>query len=109
MFVRRASAAAVGEPQYSATRAKVKTWRYASRLVQASFLTMYLLQYSLRVARLAAFTQNKNNKIIYGLRLPQFVVAEGHNIFEVTERLFAVGGHHSSLWPKVTTFEKSEV
>ena len=39
----------------------------------------------------------------------KFVVAEGHNIFEVTERLFAAGGNHSSLWPKATTFEKSQV
>ena len=51
----RASAAAVGEPQYSATRAKVKTWRCVSRLVHASFLTMYLLECILRVARLAVF------------------------------------------------------
>ena len=50
---------------------------------------------------------NKNHKqIICGLRPPQFVVAEGHNIFEVTERLFAALGRHSSLWPKATTFEK---
>ena len=36
---------------------------------------------------------------------PQFVVAKDD--FEVTEKLFAVGHRHSSLWPKPTTFEWS--
>ena len=41
-----------------------------------------------------------------GLRPPLFVVAEGHNTWEVTETLFAAFGRHSSLWPKATTIEK---
>ena len=35
---------------------------------------------------------------IFDLWPPQFVVEEGHIIFEVTKKLFAAGGHHSSLW-----------
>ena len=34
------------------------------------------------------------------------MVAEGHNIFEVTKRLFVVGGHHSLFRPNATTFEE---
>ena len=34
----------------------------------------------------------------------QFVILEGHNILEVTERLFASGVGHSSLRPKATTY-----
>ena len=41
-----------------------------------------------------------NKVAIYGLRPSQFVVAEGHNIFEVTERLFTVECHHRLLWLK---------
>ena len=43
---------------------------------------------------------------ICGLWSQQFIVAEGHNILEVTERLFVVKGFHSSLWLKATTFER---
>ena len=45
---------------------------------------------------------------ICGLWPPQFVVAKGQNIFEVTERIFAAGVRHSSLWPKALTFLKSQ-
>ena len=41
-----------------------------------------------------------------GQRPPQFVVARGHNIWEVTESLSVAGGQHSSLWPTATTFGK---
>ena len=42
-------------------------------------------------------------------RPPQFVVAKGHNIWVVTETLFAASGRHSSLWPKATsTFRRHE-
>ena len=37
-----------------------------------------------------------------GPRPPQFSVAQGHNNFKVTERLFAAGGRYSSLCPKAT-------
>ena len=43
------------------------------------------------------------------LRPPQFVVAKGHNNFKIIEKIFAASGRHSSLWPKATTFEKSQV
>ena len=33
---------------------------------------------------------------------------KGHNIWEVTERLLAVSGHHKLLWPKDITFERSQ-
>ena len=39
---------------------------------------------------------------------PQFVVVKGHNIFEVTKRLFTARGHYSLLWPKAKTSEKSQ-
>ena len=39
---------------------------------------------------------------------PQFVVTKGYNIWEVTERLFSVRGHHNSLWPETTTFERPQ-
>ena len=45
---------------------------------------------------------------ICGLWPPQFIVAEGHNILEVTERLFMFKGFHGSLWSKATTFMKSQ-
>ena len=45
---------------------------------------------------------------IYALWSPQFIVAEGHNILEVTERLFKVKEFHSSLWSKATTVERSQ-
>ena len=35
-------------------------------------------------------------------------MANGHNTCEVTERLFAAGGHHSSLCQKATTIERSQ-
>ena len=35
-------------------------------------------------------------------------MAEGHNIFKVTERLFVAFGCHNVLWPKATTFLKSQ-
>ena len=38
---------------------------------------------------------------------PQFVLDKDHNIWEFTERQFVSFGHHSSLWPKATTFESS--
>ena len=41
------------------------------------------------------------------LRPPQFAVSRDHNIWVVTESVFMASGHHSSLWPKATTFEKS--
>ena len=44
-----------------------------------------------------------------GLRLPLFVMVEGHNTWEITETLFAASGRHSSLWPKVTTIERSQI
>ena len=35
--------------------------------------------------------------------------SRGHNVWEITERLFMFGqGHISSLWPEATTFEKSQ-
>ena len=40
--------------------------------------------------------------------LPQFVVAEGHNIWKVTERQFVTKGYHRLLWLKDTAFEKSQ-
>ena len=49
-----------------------------------------------------------HREAIFGLWPPQFIVPEGHNIWEVTERLFVALGHHSSLYPKATTFEKSQ-
>ena len=38
----------------------------------------------------------------------QIVVAKGHIILEVTERLFVTRGHYNLLWSKATTFEKSK-
>ena len=37
-----------------------------------------------------------------------FVVAIDYNISEVPESLFVPGVHHSLLWPKAPTFEKSQ-
>ena len=44
--------------------------------------------------------------VIYGLWSQQFIVTEGDNILEVTERLFMVKGFHSSMWLKATTVER---
>ena len=35
-------------------------------------------------------------------------MADGHNISNVTKRLFADHGCHSLLWPKATALEKSQ-
>ena len=45
---------------------------------------------------------------ICGLSQPQFIVPEGQNIWEVTERLSLAFGHHNLLCLKVITFEKSQ-
>ena len=45
---------------------------------------------------------------ICGLWSPQFIVAEGHNIREITERLFMFKGFHGSLWSKATTVMRSQ-
>ena len=45
---------------------------------------------------------------ICGLWSPQFNVAEGHSILEITERLFMVKEFHGSLWSKATTVERSQ-
>ena len=37
---------------------------------------------------------------------PYFMVAKGHKIYKVTERLFIDNWHQISLWPKATTFIK---
>ena len=37
------------------------------------------------------------------------IVAKDHNIWEVTDTLFAAFGRHSSLWPKATTIERSQI
>lgn len=39
---------------------------------------------------------------------PEFVVAKGPNLLEVTRRLFAAGGSQSLFWPEATTFEWSQ-
>ena len=39
---------------------------------------------------------------------PHFIVAKGHNIYKVTERLFIDKWHHISLWPKATKFINSQ-
>ena len=49
-----------------------------------------------------------HREAIYGPWPPQFIVPEGHNIWEVTERLFVAFAHHSSLCLKATAFEKSQ-
>ena len=67
-----------------------------------SAFTVFLAPF--RVARLATFVAKLNHKqIICGLRPPYFVVAEGHNIFEVTKRLFAAFGRHSLRVKKFLT------
>ena len=35
-------------------------------------------------------------------------MADGHNISDVTKKLFAVHGRHSLLWPKATALKKSQ-
>ena len=64
---------------------------------------MYIDQKYVRIAILWA--TKGHNVAICSLWSQQFIVAEGHNILEVTERLFMVKEFHSSLWLKGTTFE----
>ena len=45
----------------------------------------------------------------YGQRPSELVVGEVHNIFVVTESLFAAGGRHIYLWPEATRLYKSHV
>ena len=43
-----------------------------------------------------------HKEAIIGRRALQFVVAKGQKIIDVIKSLFAAYGHHSSLWPKAT-------
>ena len=47
-------------------------------------------------------------RFIKASRPSQFIVSEGHNIWQITERLFAARDHHSSLCLKATIFERSQ-
>ena len=59
-----------------------------------------------KYVRIAILWAKRGHKVtICDLWSQQFIVAEGHNILEVTERLFMVKEFHSSLWLKGTTFE----
>ena len=49
-----------------------------------------------------------HKETIHGQSSPQFIVANGHNMWKVTKRLCVFKGRHSSLWPMATTFEKSQ-
>ena len=60
--------------------------------------TKYIDQKYVRITILWAIRGQK--VAICGLWSQQFIVAEGHNILEVTERLFVVKVFHSSLWLK---------
>ena len=63
-----------------------------------------------KYARITILWAIRGQKVaICGLWSQQFIVAEGHNILEVTERLFVVKGFHSSLWSKATTVERSQL
>ena len=44
-----------------------------------------------------------------GRRPPQFLLARGYKILEVTESLFTPGGRHSCLWSKATGVTKSQI
>ena len=46
-----------------------------------------------------------NGEYISCWRKTQFIVDRGHNITELTENIFPVGGRHSSLWTEATTLQ----